>query len=88
MLDGYWLQNMLFLSNKRHPVNAGALLYYLCSKTVWIFSVQCLVDVGVSSKFPLKHFLLVKPYTMVEKKKIIAFFADLSLTFYFWDNWY
>jgi len=83
MLDGYWFKNMLFLSNKMHPVNAGALLYYLCSKVVWIFSVQCLVDVGLSSELPLKHFLLVRPYTMVEKKKIIQFFANLSLMFYF-----
>lgn len=28
MLVGYWFQNTLFLSNKMHPVNAGALLYY------------------------------------------------------------
>lgn len=67
MLDGYWFQNTLFLSHKMHPVNAGAPLYYLCSKMVWIFSV--LFCWCWSSKFPLKHFLLVMPYTMGEKKE-------------------
>lgn len=87
MLDGHWFQNVLFLSDKMHHV-----IQVLCCTASVVkqsrFS-QCSVDVIPSSQFLLNGFLLVKPHTVVEKKKIISFFTDKSLIFYFLNscNW-
>lgn len=82
LLDGYWLQNTLFLSNKVHPVNAGALLYYLCRCFPWYIPSGKAIHNGTTTTIKKNK---TKPTQTNKNNNKKPLLANLSLVFYFWD---